>query len=52
MEVPLDVRPEGEGSDARLIDMVEDVGGNGGVNPVDKAVVYLTPLRGAMSNGR
>jgi hypothetical protein len=43
-EVPLDVGPEREGGDARLVDEVEDVGGDGGVYPVDKATVHLTPL--------
>ena len=49
-EVALDVGPEGEGGDVRLVDEVEDVGGNGGVDPIDKAAVNLPPLGVALSD--
>jgi hypothetical protein len=51
-EVALDVGPEREGGDVGLVDEVEDVGGDGGVDPVDKTTVDLTPLVVALGDRR
>jgi hypothetical protein len=51
-KVTLDIRPEGEGCDVWFVDKIEDIGGYGGVNPVDKATVNLPPLRSALGNRR
>jgi hypothetical protein len=42
-KVAFNIRPKGEGSDARLVDEIKDICGNGGVYPVDKATVDLSP---------
>jgi hypothetical protein len=51
-EVAFNIRPEREGGDARLVDKIEDVGGDGGVDPVDDATIDLPPLGVALSDWR
>jgi hypothetical protein len=43
-EQTLDVVPDGEGQGTWLVDDVEDILGDGGLDPVDDAVVNHTPL--------
>jgi hypothetical protein len=50
-EVAFNIRPEREGGDARLVDKIEDVGGDGGVDPVDDATIDLPPLGVALAIG-
>jgi len=51
-EEALDVRPKGERGGARLVDDVEDVLVDGGVQPVDDAAVDLAPFGVALRHGR
>jgi hypothetical protein len=48
----LNIRPEGKGCDAWFVNKVEDIGGDGGVYPVDEAVVNLAPFGVALGCGR
>jgi hypothetical protein len=50
-EEALNVRPDGEGGQVRLVDEVEDTLGDGGVDPVGEGVINL-PLRVAVVDGR
>lgn len=51
-KVAFNVGPERERRDARLVDVVEDVLGDGGVDPIDDAAVDLSPFGGALGDRR
>jgi hypothetical protein len=51
-KVTFNIRPKGEGSDVRFVDEIEDIGGNGGVYPIDNAAVDLSPVSSALGDWR
>lgn len=50
-EQAFNVRPDGEGGRAGIVDDIEDVLVDGCVEPVDEAAVDLTPFSGALLDG-
>jgi hypothetical protein len=51
-KMAFNIRPEGKGGDVGLVDEIEDVGGDGGADPVDEATVDLSPLGVALGDRR
>jgi hypothetical protein len=50
-KMALDIGPEVEGGDVGFVDEVEDIGGDCGVNPIDKTTIDLVPFGRSLSSG-